>query len=111
MKDESVKDRLLIFIKHLGVSKLKFEKEIGVSCSYLNKLRHKPSDKILLSILSRFPELNKVWLLSGEGNMIVNPTEKDDSDLVFALREEIAYLREQIKIKDATIAQLLTKIT
>lgn len=111
MKDESVKDRLLIFIKHLGVSKLKFEKEIGVSCSYLNKLRHKPSDKVLSSILSRFPELNKVWLLSGDGNMIVNSTEKDDADLVFALREEISYLREQIKIKDATIAQLLTKIT
>lgn len=110
MMDESVKDRLLIFIKHLGVSKLKFEKEIGVSCSYINKLRHKPSDKVLSSILSRFPELNKVWLLSGVGDMIVNPTIKDDTNLVSALRDEIAYLKEQIKIKDATIEQLLTKI-
>ncbi len=110
MMDESVKDRLLIFIKHLGVSKLKFEKEIGVSCSYINKLRHKPSDKVLSSILSRFPELNKVWLLSGVGDMIVNPTIKDDANLVSVLRDEIAYLKEQINIKDATIAQLLTKI-
>ena len=43
--------------------------------------------------------------------MIVNTTEKDDADLVSALLDEIAYLKEQIKIKDATIAQLLTKIT
>lgn len=104
----SVKDRIILFIDHIGISKSKFEVEIGVSNGYLTKLRHKPSDKVISGILKRFPEINKVWLLSGEGSMMASPkSETKEYDVLIKLIEEY---RDQIRIKDEQISKLLNLI-
>lgn len=59
----------------------RFEAETGLSRGYLSKLKNEPSPSKILSIVSRFPELNKDWLLTGEGEMLntdVAPVQASD---------------------------------
>ena len=58
------------FIAYIGMGQTRFEAETGLSRGYLNKLRNEPSPTKIRSILSRFPELNQQWLLTGEGEML-----------------------------------------
>ena len=68
--ETSVKQRLISFMKYKGLGQSRFEKASGLSNGYINSLRHSPSVSKLQSILGAFPELNKNWLLTGEGEML-----------------------------------------
>ena len=68
--EESVKERLIRFIKYKKLSQKKFEEECGLSNGYINSLRHAPSPTKLQEILYAYPEINRTWLLSGEGEML-----------------------------------------
>lgn len=70
MMEESVKERLLKFLKEKKLGRNKFEAMCGLSSGYLTKLRHCPSAKKLAQILEAFPDLNRAWLLTGEGEML-----------------------------------------
>lgn len=70
--DESVKDRLLAFIKAKSLSQKRFEQAAGLSNGYINKLRHSPSADKLSHILEAYPDINRIWLLTGEGDMITD---------------------------------------
>lgn len=70
--EATVKQRLIDFIKSEGLSVREFEKRCGLSNAYIATLRHSPSTNKLSTILSAFPQLNRVWLLTGEGEML-NP--------------------------------------
>ena len=58
-------------MKYKGISQKRFEQAANLSNGYINSLRHAPSAAKLQSILGAYPELNHVWLLTGEGNMLV----------------------------------------
>lgn len=47
-----------------------FEKKCGFSNGYLASLKDCPSSEKLAIILDKYPNLNKVWLLTGEGEML-----------------------------------------
>lgn len=66
---QTVKERLMLFIKDKGLSQKRFEIAANLSNGYLNSLRHSPSSSKLQSILGAYPELNKTWLLTGDGDM------------------------------------------
>ncbi|MDR2890795.1 MAG: hypothetical protein LBV18_04235 [Alistipes sp.] len=66
----NVKDRLLLFISEQGMSKSVFERRVGLSNGYLNNFKGRLGDDKLNGVLSAFPELSKVWLLTGEGEML-----------------------------------------
>ena len=69
--EETVKQRLMMFKDYLGIGQAKFEKLAGLSNGYLNQLRNAPGAVKLQSIIYAFPELNKNWLLTGEGEMLL----------------------------------------
>lgn len=79
---QSVKDRILIFINSVGETKSSFEKRCNLSNGYLNQLRSSPSLDKLSEILKNYPQLNKVWLLSGEGEMLVSSTNISESPVI-----------------------------
>lgn len=81
------------------------------------------SNKMLDMILEAYPEINRVWLLTGEGEMFINPLKKglsngenivdnvyerlidqlekrilDKEELINSLREQIELLKSQKKI-------------
>lgn len=68
-------ERILQFIDFKGISKREFAASVGVSHSLIGKSSSIGSDK-LEKILSVYPELDPVWLLSGKGSMIVNDATK-----------------------------------
>ena len=69
--ETSVKQRLEQFIKFKNLSANKFEKLCGLSVRYIANLKKSPSPEIIKKILLTFPELNRIWLLTGEGDMVV----------------------------------------
>ena len=74
----TAKERLTKFYREIGLSKNAFEKAINVSHGYMDKLRDCPSRDKLEIIYRTFPELNRVWLLTGEGSML-NGNDNNES--------------------------------
>jgi transcriptional regulator with XRE-family HTH domain len=69
--EETVKQRLVKFLKYKELSQKRFEEAVGLSNGYINSLRKSPSATKLQMILGTYPELNQHWLLTGEGEMLV----------------------------------------
>ena len=94
-EQNSVKNRLLDFLKYKGISQSKFEQQCGISNGYVNNIRKGIKNEMFdKKIAPNFPELSKAWLLLGEGSMLVPqieevvPEEEDEDDLVLFLRDE-----------------------
>ena len=77
-------ERFVRFHKHLQLTEMypgrnALEEKLGVSSGYITKAFSKKSamgSDLLERIMRLFPQLNIVWLLTGEGDMIL---EEDDS--------------------------------
>lgn len=63
-----------MFVKHLGVSMKTFEEACGLSSGYVTSMRKGFGPDKLNNVLNAYPQLNRDWLLYGEGNML--KTEK-----------------------------------
>lgn len=94
-EQNSVKNRLLDFLKYKGISQSKFEQQCGISNGYVNNIRKGIKNEMFdKKIAPNFPELSKAWLLLGEGSMLIPqieevvPEEEDEDDLVLFLRDE-----------------------
>lgn len=70
--ENTVKERIMIFIGFKGLKPATFERLCGLSNGYLNQLKKEPSLSKIEKILETFPELNKEWLTTGEGPMLNN---------------------------------------
>lgn len=70
----TTKDRLLKYIEHTGLATSRFESLCGLSNGYVRNLKTQIGADKLSNILNAFPELSKIWLLTGEGSMLVNPS-------------------------------------
>lgn len=77
--ERTVKQRIIEFIKYKGIGQTKFEKAVGLSNGYLNQLRHAPSYEKIQMIIGAFPDLNEVWLLTGEGEMLKSEAQQSAS--------------------------------
>lgn len=69
---ETVKERIIAYIKDTGISQKKFEETVGVSNGYVNNVKASPSSTVLQEIFSAFPEINRDWLLTGDGPMLTS---------------------------------------
>lgn len=67
-----IKDRLLLFINYKKISVARFEKVSGLSNGYVKNFKGNFSAPKLEGVLRAFPDLSRTWLLSGDGDMIVN---------------------------------------
>lgn len=71
---QTVKERINEFIKFKKISSRGFESRCGLSNGYLRQLRNSPTVDKMEMILSAFPEINREWLVSGEGDMLIRDT-------------------------------------
>ena len=69
-----VKQRLIAFISYLGLSKNAFEVACGLSKRYVSNISVSISPSVIEKISLKFPQLNKSWLLTGEGEMLKSAT-------------------------------------
>lgn len=69
--DDNIKGRLQTFLRSQGVRNAEFCRMLGVSPAYINAMRKSlPEDKVV-RICELFPNLNRDWLMYGEGEMLV----------------------------------------
>ena len=72
---DTLKERLIEFIKSQGLSQGKFEKRMNFSNGYVNSISKGIGGDKLQRIIGEFPRLNSDWLLYGRGNMLNNEKE------------------------------------
>ena len=70
----AIKERMLEFIESMNLSKKEFESASGLSNGYLNNCKGNVGAAKLEGILTAYPQLNRAWLLTGEGEMLVADT-------------------------------------
>lgn len=125
---DTVKERLMAFIKSQKLSINRFEQECGLSGGYVRNMRRSISPDKLGNIITNFPELNPGWLMTGEGDMLrleprnVNSqmarvgnvtatatSSGSDSSELAALRAENESLRAQVDRLTKIIENLTSK--
>jgi phage repressor protein C with HTH and peptisase S24 domain/DNA-binding XRE family transcriptional regulator len=67
-----IRKRLLFFLNYLKIGQFKFENNVGLSRGFMNKMRDNMRIDTLNKIIKAYPELNKEWLLTGNGEMLIN---------------------------------------
>ena len=102
-KNQTIKDRLFLYIEYKGISARRFSTECGFSANYATNIsKGIPEDK--MNIISvHFPDLNPSWLMTGEGTMLrvdaTANTEEEEiakkTDMYKAVVEENQRLREE----------------
>lgn len=71
----TVKERLIKFIRHKGITLAEFQRRCGLSSGYVNNMVNGIGYAKLEAIKGEFPELNAEWLLKGEGEMCEPQTQ------------------------------------
>lgn len=121
-----VKERLREYIKTLNISEREFCRRIGVSSSYVNNIRQSIQPDKMKAIGEQFPELNPMWLLTGDGEMLLgnninrvsgnnntavagNGNQVTTNDIAGLIELQKGY-QEMIKEKDSQIARLISVI-
>lgn len=111
--ETNVKERLISFIKCMGLSQAKFEKRIGVSNGFVNNMRKSIGVEKLENILREFPDLNREWLLYGEGEMLRENGQNTPDSASFpkaGYSGSETLLMRIIEGKDAKIEELSRRI-
>lgn len=65
----TIKERLRKYVSFLSIPRNEFEMRIKSAGGFLSN-NSEPSGKLLISILSKYPDLSAEWLMRGEGEMI-----------------------------------------
>lgn len=74
------KDRLLAFIKHLGMKNSEFERACNLSNGFVQNTNDRIRRSSLNQIAAAFPELNVEWVINGNGEMLL-PEDQNPSNL------------------------------
>lgn len=73
-------DRIMLFIKHLGISVRQFDISIGASNGYtlrMNKNRASVGSDVIENISKVHPSINVEWIITGRGPMIRESYSED----------------------------------
>ena len=84
----AIKERMLDFIERMNLTKKEFELASGLSNGYLNNCKGNVGATKLEGILSAYPQLNRTWLLTGEGEMLITDTAPRIEDVSIVRADE-----------------------
>ena len=90
--EDSVKERLKLFLRNYNIKAVDFCRSIGVSSGFISGMRESIQPDKLKSIAINYPCLDIGWLLTGIGEM--EKVESSNSLLIEELKAEIEkYIR------------------
>lgn len=103
-------DRLYQYIEYKDTNPRSFEIQIGLSNGYLGKQLKRNADlgeSIITKIIENCPNLNPIWFLLGEGNMIIdsknfkNSHQKiEDQTKVFKMKTDDLLQKQSVPLYD-----------
>lgn len=99
---QTVKQRLIEYIKFKGISVREFCRTIGVSETYVSSMRTSIQPDKLMSVAEHYPDLNSIWLMTGVGEMI-----NDKSEMPIIDRKNLVMLGAEV-FKDKLIAMFVS---
>lgn len=120
----TVKERIKEYIKFKDISVREFESKTGLSNGYVRNLKECPSGTRLENILEAYPDLNRVWLMTGEGDMLIGEKGtirtagrdyvergkiehkggEEQAVIIAELRAQVEQLKSQLNDKERIIA-------
>lgn len=77
---KGVRERLIEFINHLNMTRKDFEITVGLSNSFVHNIGVSIREESIRKIKNVYPELNEIWLKTGEGKMLLNVDNVDFDD-------------------------------
>ncbi|SEM00963.1 hypothetical protein SAMN04487910_3899 [Aquimarina amphilecti] len=106
-KKDKILDRVIVFAAHLGISLRSFSLSIGASAGYLHRLQSANSNiggDFIEKIIQLYTEINPVWLVTGEGDMLKDELLVQESGVTYGKKDHfkqvlLQYLDDQ-DIKD-----------
>ncbi len=105
-------DNISIFLKAKGLSARALEQQIGCSNGVISRCISKGTDissQWVSKIIETYPDINPSWLLSGIGDMYLNPQTRQE--VIPTNKPDITYgLLEYLKLKDQEIGNLREEI-
>lgn len=125
-----IKERTYEFIRYKGLTVKSFEEKCNLSNGYVSSMRKGFGKDKLNNVLKEFPELNREWLLYGEGEMLVTPVvqnnkngdniqgasvtihkaEGDYLEIIKGLTSQLSKSQEQVSKSQEQIDRLITII-
>ena len=108
----AIKERMLEFIESMNLSKKEFETASGLSNGYLNNCKGNVGAAKLEGILTAYPQLNRTWLLTGEGEMLITDTTPLNVEASIIKEDETVEvdIERLMKEQGVTTAQLAATI-
>lgn len=112
-------DRLMQFIDYTGLSARQFDISIGASNGYTLRMKKNHASigsDVIENIVRTYPQLNLVWLITGEGRMIRDVIKREVLDfdkLSYGKQSKIEQIIER-KIKERQeeeLQRLLKEVT
>lgn len=105
-KIATTKERILQFVDYMKISKQLFYSETGLKRGVLDgdKLKSSIPDTFIASIIARYPELNVIWLLTGEGEMLNSPKKTNQTDTSDQCDENNIYRIKYYEILDKLVS-------
>lgn len=92
VKDGTVKQRILQLLKAKRMTQTEFTRHLGVSSTYLGAMRKSMPEEKFKKVFELFPDVNRDWLLYGEGMMLRPKTEvREESEYMVPLLPVEAY--------------------
>lgn len=92
-----IKQRILSFAESLGISKREFYSQIGVSRGTLES-KSSITEDVMARFIARFPQVSPSWLLTGEGEMILNAKKEDIKEFSVACHTDHTDSKEGIPL-------------
>lgn len=113
--ESSVKERTIEFVKSQKITMKEFETRCGLSTGYVTSMRKGYGADKLNNVLKAFPQLNRDWLLYGEGSMLTDPatapaasssTDLSSTDLSSALNKAMDEIAAQRRLTEKSQQQI-----
>ena len=101
----TIQERLVQLAKTKERSVRKFERECGLTEGYINAIRQGISKDKLDKIIQRYTDTNREWVLTGEGQMLVQGDEEVPSTIEIPSEawNQISRLTEAVMSQQRTI--------
>lgn len=105
-------DRLDKYLSFKGISDYRATLDAGLSKGVIGKSRENNRDlsnKVVEKLVEVYSDLNKVWLLTGEGEMLKNASAVAENHSISIAGEEVK--ENNIRVNtDETIASLIAEV-
>ena len=97
-------DRLVLFIKDLGLSARQFDMSIGTANGYtlrMHKNNASVGSDVIEKIIRTYPQINLVWLITGKGDMLVSKeTKHNKKDVDLGALEKLIEQKIETKLTE-----------